>query len=496
MERREAASRRSGLHVGSSDDSSVEEIERDAAEATDLDDFLLLLDDDGSGDDSGHNGLSSVDPRSLALFADVATPEAPAVASNEEEEGKDEEGEASSDPSSDSYRGPGAIAAASTFAEGCLWLLRAFAKTEELSARCRAVATAVIERVNPADYTAWKLRWECSRALSSSSSSRPSSSSPSAPASSPSSPPPPPPSFLAEEARLCALVAARSGFKNYQLWNHRAKIIAEAVGEGGGGAGGGSDGTSKAAAIKRVAEGELSFASAALAADAKNYHAWSHRCLVAGLVRSVPLWESEREVAGGAIEEDPGSGSAWAHRAAAVGALFELLFRSSPSPSSASPVAASSSSGETEAMLEEEFSLAFRHARERPHGAGPAWAHARAVAGWKEAAAVAGAPSRPRHLPLPLASDPRYASLAAGVLEKHPGCVPALLLLHDAHALRAMWAAAAASEGGGGEEAAAAAAAAAAEGASSAEAAACRARLAEADPTRRGLWSSIGPLSL
>ena len=91
MERREAASRRSGLHVGSSDDSSVEEIERDAAEATDLDDFLLLLDDDGSGDDSGHNGLSSVDPRSLALFADVATPEAPAVASNEEEEGKEDE---------------------------------------------------------------------------------------------------------------------------------------------------------------------------------------------------------------------------------------------------------------------------------------------------------------------------------------------------------------------------------------------------------------------
>jgi hypothetical protein len=57
----------------------------------------------------------------------------------------------------------------------------------------------------------------------------------------------------------------------------------------------------------RLALGEwptLLPALAALAADAKNYHAWSHRCLVAGLVRSVPLWESEREVAGGAIEED------------------------------------------------------------------------------------------------------------------------------------------------------------------------------------------------
>lgn len=152
-------------------------------------------------------------------------------------------------------------------------------------------------------------------------------------------------------------------------------------------------------------------------------------------------------------------------------------------------------------MLEEEFALASRHARgERPHEVGPAWAHARAVAGWKETAAAAardndgndGGKRHFRHLPLPLASDPRYASLAAGVLERHPGCVPALLLLHDSHALRALWAAAAAEAaskaggGGGGEEAKAASEAA------SSEAARCRERLAEADPTRRGLWLSIG----
>ena len=161
-ERLEAPLRRRDLDGNneSDDDSSIEEIEAAAGAgagagagaaaeaATDLDDFLLLLDgDDGvDGDDSG---LSSVDPRSLAVFADVAA----AAASNED----GREGEPSDDPFSDSYRGPGAIAAASAFAAGCLGLLRAFAASKELSARCRAVATAVIERVNSADYTAWRL---------------------------------------------------------------------------------------------------------------------------------------------------------------------------------------------------------------------------------------------------------------------------------------------------------------------------------------------------
>jgi len=45
--------------------------------------------------------------------------------------------------------------------------------------------------------------------------------------------------------------------KNYQLWNHRAKIAA-ALGPSG-------------------AAGELEFAAQALRADEKNYHAWAHR---------------------------------------------------------------------------------------------------------------------------------------------------------------------------------------------------------------------------
>jgi len=459
------------------DDASIEEIGRGeaGAGASDLDDFLLLLEDDG-GDDENDDELSSLDPRSLALFADVDTGGAGEENVNEDEE--------TNNPFSDSYRGPGAIAAASRFSKGCLSLLRAFARSGELSGRCLAVATAVIEKINPADYTAWKLRWDCSRALSglSGSSSNASSSSPlSSPLPSPSSS-----SFLAEEARLCARVAARSGFKNYQLWNHRGKIIAEAVGEGGGG-GEGNEAAAEAAATefaKLIAGRELAFASAALSDDAKNYHAWSHRCLVAGIVRCPQLWEGEREFAGGAIAEDPGSNSAWAHRAAAVGGLLSLLSRSRSSDSAADQI------------LEEEFALASKYARERPHDASPAWAHARAVAGWKEEeeeeregeaktgghAESSERKTRTRRffLPLSLAYDARYASLAAEVLATNPGCVPALLLLHDAHALRTLWAREA---GGKGEEVSSS---------SAATAAACRARLVEVDPTRRGLWSSIG----
>lgn len=45
--------------------------------------------------------------------------------------------------------------------------------------------------------------------------------------------------------------------KNYQLWNHRAKIAA--------------------ARGPAAAAGELAFAARALGADEKNYHAWAHR---------------------------------------------------------------------------------------------------------------------------------------------------------------------------------------------------------------------------
>ena len=50
---------------------------------------------------------------------------------------------------------------------------------------------------------------------------------------------------------------AQDSAKNYQLWNHRAKL---AVARGAGGA----------------AE-ELAFAAAAIDLDEKNYHAWAHR---------------------------------------------------------------------------------------------------------------------------------------------------------------------------------------------------------------------------
>jgi hypothetical protein len=75
-----------------------------------------------------------------------------------------------------------------------------------------------------------------------------------------------------------------------------------------------------------------------------------------------------------------------------------------------------------------------------------------------------------------LALDPRFAGVAAAVLAgAAPGSVPALLLLHEAHALRGRLAADA------GERATADAAA-----------AECRLRLAVADPGRRGLWRALG----
>jgi hypothetical protein len=55
---------------------------------------------------------------------------------------------------------------------------------------------------------------------------------------------------------------ARDSAKNYQLWNHRAKVAA-ALGPGG-------------------AAGELAFAARFLDADEKNYHAWAHRQVGAG----------------------------------------------------------------------------------------------------------------------------------------------------------------------------------------------------------------------
>lgn len=191
---------------------------------------------------------SEVDPRSLPLFADLPAPDEPTTSS-----------------------GLGSIAPASVGALGALALLRAADAGGEASARVLALADAVITHVNPADYSAWCMRWRVARELQ-------------AP--------------LESDAALTARVAALHGTKNYQLWHHRAQLAA-AAGPAG-------------------AERELAFADAALADDPKNYHAWAHRAAVAAMHG---LWEGELEYAAGALGEDGRNNSAWAHRAAAAAAL-------------------------------------------------------------------------------------------------------------------------------------------------------------------------------
>ena len=309
------------------------------------------------------------DPRTLPLFSDVCAPDLPVTPS-----------------------GVGHIEPASVGAAGAAALVVAFCEAEEASGRATAIAAAVILNVNAADYAAWALRWACCEAGA---------------------------TTLADEAALTAACGSAHGFKNYQLWRHRAQI-ARAAGE-------------------VSAPAELSFATAALAVDAKNYHAWAHRAAVADAWPA--LWEGEAEFARGALGEDHANNSAWAHRAAAA------LARVATGTSSVTDV------------VDQELALAGAAAVAAPSVGGP-WGALRA------AADVAG--------PASLATDPRFAAIAVAALRVDPGAVPALVLLHEAHALRARLSAVA--------EDAATARAAAAE---------CRARLCAADPGRDGLWAAL-----
>lgn len=224
---------------------------------------------------------------------------------------------------------------------------------------------------------------------------------------------------LADEAALTIACGSAHGFKNYQLWRHRSQI-ARAAGEDS-------------------APAELAFATAALAVDPKNYHAWAHRAAVADAWPR--LWEGEAEFARGALVEDRCNNSAWAHRAAAA------LARVAAGTSSASSV------------VDEELALAVAATVAAPAVGGP-WGALRA------AADIAG--------PSSLATDPRFAAIAVAALRIDPGAVPALVLLHEVHALRARLSA--------DDDDAATARVAAAE---------CRARLCAADPGRAGLWGAL-----
>ena len=295
--------------------------------------------------------------------------------------------------------------------------LRGALATGERSPRVLALTAHLLTAVNAADYSAWQVRWECVRACGGS---------------------------AADEAAFVDALAAgggagAGGLKVYQLWRYRARLAMEGLDCDGRG------GTQRPVIAPATLARERAFADGALSGDAKHYHAWAHRAALAAAAGPASWWPEEGAVAAAAMVDDPRNNSAWAHRAAAVGAGVR-----------GGLVEAGTAAGA-------EFALAAAAVRADPANES-AWAHVRV------AADLAGG--------LALACDPRYAGLAAEVLasQHQAGCVPALALLHEAHAARVVAARGVASGAAVSREAAAE----------------CRRRLTAADPGRAGLWEALG----
>lgn len=102
----------------------------------------------------------------------------------------------------------------------------------ERSERVLELTEEIIRHLNSSHYSVWEWRWRCIEALGGSA------------------------VHAAQERALMQLVATVNP-KNYQLWNLRRRL-ALALGP-------------------TAAAEELEFATACLAYDAKNYHAWAHR---------------------------------------------------------------------------------------------------------------------------------------------------------------------------------------------------------------------------
>ena len=158
-----------------------------------------------------------------------------------------------------------------------------------------------------------------------------------------------------------------------------------------------------------MAARELAFTGAALADDAKNYHAWAHRGWAVALGR---LWDAELRATEAALRDDPRNNSAWNARYSALARLG-----AQPTPRRL---------GEEEAAKELQF--AGWHISCDPANEA-AWAYARGIA-----ATGAAAQS--------LLQDTAAETLAAHPHNTHAACV-----LADAAEARAL----------GGEDAAAAA---------------------------------------
>jgi len=183
---------------------------------------------------------------------------------------------------------PGAAGRAARDARG---LFRAAALDRgERSARVRDLCAALVRRLNPADYTAWAVRWECVVALAAAEREGGEEDDGGGASSVAQRRADRGLALLAEEDAFTRRVAREAGTKNYQLWNHRRKIALASFGldpampvvvVDAAAAPAPSSSPPPLPALAAALARELSFADLALKGaqddDQKNYHAWAHR---------------------------------------------------------------------------------------------------------------------------------------------------------------------------------------------------------------------------
>ena len=161
-------------------------------------------------------------------------------------------------------------------------IFRAILRSNERSQRVLQL-TAELLTMNAANYTIWKYRRDCLKALCT--------------------------DWALEFDYMDKF--AEENPKNYQIWYHRRAIVEES----------------------RISSKEIPFCNRVFEEDAKNYHAWAHRQWV---LTNFNLYEGELEYTSGLIENDVCNNSAWNHRwfivhnendAAATGVSLDTLNR-------------------------------------------------------------------------------------------------------------------------------------------------------------------------
>ena len=159
---------------------------------------------------------------------------------------------------------------------------RAVRASGEVSRRALDL-TAECLKMNGANYTVWHRRWELVEALAALEAKEETRRSPRVGEDGP-------PSLVDLELAYATNMALENP-KNYQVWNHM-RLVSQALGE---------------TCVAR----NLHATARALALDAKNIHAWTHRAWIA---KTFGGFEAEKTFAAAAIDADPRNNSAWNQR--------------------------------------------------------------------------------------------------------------------------------------------------------------------------------------